>query len=131
MKFPLIRHLREVGRGGGRANAPSRRARTWAGGSSLEGLEERKLLSLASAAVVSNPTVVEMGSDPLQADFVVSLSFTPKSPLAFSYKTFDESAKAGTDYTEVSSTKPGPSNPPSLVFNPGQKGPLRILVPVT
>jgi hypothetical protein len=226
MRFSLSRHLREVWRGGARANAPSRRATTWAGGSSLEGLEDRKLLSLANVAVaegnvnqanfvirlpfapkapflanaktfdesakapaeytsttsvvtfqpgqkvqvvtvpvtsdkdfefhevfglqvdvpgrtrygiarvlnfhgaiphphVSNPTVVEAGNGPFQAPFVVSLSFTPKSPLVFSYKTFDESAKAGTDYTAVTA----PPSPP-LVFGPGLPTSITVPVPV-
>jgi hypothetical protein len=130
MRFPLIRHLREVGRGGGRANAPSRRARTWAVGSSLEGLEDRKLLSTAKAPFrISSPTIVATETGTLPATFRVSLSFAPNIPIRFSYTTHDESAKAGTDYTAVSSTAPA-DNPPFLDFNPGQKGPQEIRVPV-
>jgi hypothetical protein len=128
MRFPLIRHLREVGRGGGCSNAPSRRARTWAGGPSLEGLEERKLLSLASASVVSNPTVVEMGSGQLQANFVVSVPFAPKDTLVFSYTTHDESAKAGKDYTAVSSPHIPGTTTTRLSANPN---PTVVGLPVT
>ena len=121
MKFAMSRHRRKTLMG---RSAPSRRPRTWAPATSLDGLEERKLLSAVAtphhhrnhvaqvhaasgnSISISHPTVVREPNGQYQANFVVSIPFSPKIPFELSYATHDESAKAGTDYTAQASTPP-------------------------
>jgi hypothetical protein len=95
MRFSLSRQLREVWKGdaGARARATSRRSRTLAVGASLEGLEERKLLSLAGVAIAEGNIN--------QATFHVRLPFAPRSTFLANANTFDGGATKGKDYVPV------------------------------
>jgi hypothetical protein len=76
----------------------SRRTRTAAATSGPERLEERQLLS------VSNVRVLEGSSGSPPAVFRVTISPALPFNQKFTYKTFDESAKANRDYVPTSGT---------------------------